>query len=192
MSSHPRTSAYEISHTWFQGSELRKTIFNFLDPTERRDVLEIGSYEGGSTCFFIDQLLEHPQSRLVCVDPFLQDDPTTPLTNETERRFVRNILRSKYPHKVTIHRTTSDDYFHQHVDTFDFVYVDGSHIPSQIAKDFENAYRQTKSGGIIWLDDYLGTPSPQISDAIDRIITSKGASLQVIHKGYQIAVRKVM
>jgi hypothetical protein len=38
-------------------SEIKQLIFNFVNPININKMLEIGSYEGASACFFSDFLL---------------------------------------------------------------------------------------------------------------------------------------
>ena len=41
-----------------------------LDPDAKRQIVEIGVYEGASSCFWSDFYLNHPESRLTSIDPF--------------------------------------------------------------------------------------------------------------------------
>ena len=41
-----------------------------LIPDECRQIVEIGIYEGASSCFWSDFYLSHPYSRLISIDPF--------------------------------------------------------------------------------------------------------------------------
>ena len=187
-------NVYEYQYRWFLDADLGTTIFHFLEPGQPLNILEIGSYEGLSACFFSDTLLSHPQSRLVCVDPFDLSDPTTPLTSVTEERFLRNISNSVNASKISTYRMTSDEYFanRQGEDIlFDFVYIDGSHVPEHIISDFDNAFSCTKRGGIIWFDDYQGNGDMRITNAIDQCITRNQGHLDIIFDGRrEIAIRK--
>ncbi len=91
---------FPISKEWFYNSELKHNILNILNPKEKLNILEIGSYEGCSSCFFSDFLLEHYDSKLICVDPFDENDAVTPVSNHTKNIFYSNILKSKNIQKV--------------------------------------------------------------------------------------------
>ena len=41
-----------------------------LDPAEKRQIVEIGVYEGASSCFWSDFYLDHEESSLISIDPF--------------------------------------------------------------------------------------------------------------------------
>jgi hypothetical protein len=56
-------SWWELSATW-----LPSTILPHLSLLDRRNVLEVGSFEGGSTTWFMRHFLAHEESRLTVVD----------------------------------------------------------------------------------------------------------------------------
>jgi len=69
---HSLDPKYNIEHDWVQNllasweqvkrtSQAPELHFN---PADRRLIVEIGIYEGASTVWFSDTLLEHPESRL--------------------------------------------------------------------------------------------------------------------------------
>lgn len=195
-------SRYEYTETWFLDSEIHKMILGYVNPTLPIRILEIGCFEGLSSCFFADEMLLHEDSRLVCVDPFDSRCTTTCVTTETERRFRENISKSLNSSRIEFHRMMSDDYFDilemNDDDKFDLIYIDGSHEPDQKKKDFDNAFRVLKEGGILWLDDYrgytppdAGFPPDRIRRAIDECIGRHFHLLTILHCNYQIAIRKV-
>ena len=59
-------SKYRYTQTWFLGSEIRQFLLSFVDKTKKHRILEIGSFEGLSGVFFADNLLDHPDSSLMC------------------------------------------------------------------------------------------------------------------------------
>ena len=71
---------------------------------------------------------------------------------------------------------------------FNFIYIDGSHLPEDIESDFNNSLNILANNGIIWMDDYMS--SETISNLIDSLYKKNKNILTIIHKGYQIAFRK--
>jgi predicted O-methyltransferase YrrM len=189
-------NASKYAHTadWVTNSELRKNLPLYLNtsPTIPYKILEIGSYQGMSACFFSDEWLEHPDSTLDCVDPFDLNDTTTPLDSETEKMFMENIQRSKNTSKITVHRMYSRNYFNSvsPLPLFDLIYIDGSHVPEDIIHDMEESYRRLKTGGIMWMDDYMGGRDDSIRKAMDATVKKLG-NPPILHKSYQLAVRKI-
>lgn len=184
---------YKYTNNWFEVCELRRMTTNILDPNKKNTILEIGNYEGQSSCFFSDNYLDHSESKMILVDPFSTTDSTSPVKSETEQLFLKNIEKSKNFNKVEIKRMTSDDFFAKNTSTFTFIYIDGSHEPEIITRDLKNAIECCDINGIIWMDDYLGGPkgSLQIKQAIDSVYKDFSFCLKPIWIGYQIAFLKL-
>lgn len=188
---------YTHTHDWITRSELRRNLHRFLSsPDDPRCILEIGSYEGLSACYFSDEWLNHPDSKLFCVDPFDLGDVTTDLTTETETNFRANIARSKNASKITLFKMYSRNFYaiqNQRpsvpIDIFDIIYIDGSHLPADIIMDMTQCYRLLKPGGIMWMDDYHFGKDGSVKRAMDDVLeTLTGYS--VIHRDYQLGIQK--
>ena len=177
---------YEFGENWFMVSELKANIFNFIDRSLPMRILEIGSYKGMSACFFSDMLLNENASRLTCVDPFDLSDCNTPVDSTVESIFFRNIRLSENYDKITVFKEYSDDFFRKNTETYNFIYIDGSHVPEQIVCDMTNAYKSLESGGIMWMDDYKGNSN--ITAAVDEWL--KNNTVEIIWSGYQVAIKR--
>lgn len=169
---------------------LKLNILSFVDPNQKNTILEIGSHEGASACFLVDNLLNHEESTLTCVDPFDVNDSTSPVTNETFILFESNILKSKWPSKVKLEKMYSSDFFKNVDQQYNLIYIDGSHLLPDITIDFENSLRLVAPGGIIWMDDYLGGGNYDIKNHIDSLFRANEDKLEIIIQGYQIAFRR--
>ena len=156
-------------------------------------ILEIGCYEGLSSVFFADHFLQHPESKMTCVDPFLRlesNDHKRFLTNNEELNFDFNVAMCSHPDKIKVCKVTSDAFFKDNTETFDFIYIDGCHEPDFIARDMENAFRILESGGVMWMDDYRGGQGQIIYNAMNAFLTKKNGEYDIIHEGYQLAIQK--
>ena len=123
-------------------------------PDTPRTIIEIGSYEGRSALWMLEHLLQHPQSRLHCVDTF--HDRESP--DSYWRKFEANVLRSPHARKVSVTVSASLPFLTRFVATgerVDFVYIDGSHRAAEVLEDLVLAFHVTRPGGIIICDDYL-------------------------------------
>ena len=119
-----------------------------------RTIVEIGSYEGRSALWMLEHLLQHPASRLHCVDVF----PDRENPQSYWHRFASNVLTSPYVGKVSVAATSSFDFMLRFVsdgERADFVYVDGSHRAADVLEDLVLAFHAVRIGGIIICDDYL-------------------------------------
>ena len=189
---------YQHSHNWVTNSELRRNLRRFLPPIEPATslrMLEVGTFEGLMACYFSDELLDHPDARLHCVDPFDLSDTTTELTDDTESRFRANIAQSKNATKITIYKMYSRDFYAiqrmrpNQTELYDFIYIDGSHLPNDIITDMQECYSLLKPGGIMWMDDYCFGNDGSVKRAMDYALQSL-TGFRIIHKDYQLAIQK--
>jgi predicted O-methyltransferase YrrM len=183
---------YTYTHGWFLSSEIRHYIFKFINPIEKHNILEIGSYEGLSACFFSDNLLSHKDSTLTCVDPFDINDTTTPLTTSTKDIFLRNINKSENKNKISFREMYSNDFFLTNTERYDFIYIDGSHLEKDIINDMTEADKVLVTGGIMWMDDYRGGNDDTIKKVMDRFVDENKGRYITILSGYQLALRKLV
>ena len=163
---------FQYTNTWFDDNAKRylSTLLPSLLP---KRILEIGCYEGRSTCFFIDTLAKHVPLELHCVDNFRggwehQDSDM----NLVMRRFFHNVglatKKGTQKTKVTLHRTKSDLALARLLSSgmenyFDFIYVDGSHDLQDVLLDAILCFKMLREGGVIGFDDYTwGTNNPSL------------------------------
>lgn len=177
---------YEITQNWFLNSELRIFSKDYISKSQKNCILEIGSYEGMSAIFFSNNYLLHPESTLTCVDPH-RETPNIP--KEVKGRFLRNIEKSKNFEKVNYLNMESDDFFHSNTKKFNFIYIDGNHEYRQVFRDLNNSSKVITDDGIIWLDDFLWYPENKKENPILEFLNENNEFI-IIHKGYQIAIKK--
>jgi len=185
---------YKYTKTWFIGSDIHKKLDNFLDKSQTNNILEIGSFEGLSSVFFSDTFLNNPNSTLTCVDPFLtidNNDHKQFLQNKEEQNFDYNISISKNSNKIKVCKVTSDVFFETNNKTYNFIYIDGCHETEIIKRDMVNSFKVLEKNGIMWMDDYLGGDGIQIRNVIDAVLEQYTGQYELIHKAYQIAIRKL-
>lgn len=159
--------AYHFTSTYFEEARARlvwKKIFSTLEPSR---VLEIGCFEGRSTCYVIEKLASRRDIELHCVDIW---------GGEFEERFHHNInlAKSKVKHavKLVIHKGFSDKCLAKLLAEgkqgyFDFIYIDGSHQAPDVLCDAVMSFQLLKKGGVLGFDDYLW--SEPLSYGIDPI-----------------------
>lgn len=184
---------YKYSRTWFIGCELNKKLLSFVDKSTVHTILEIGCYEGLSSVYFADNLLDHPTSSLTCVDPFLNienNDHKQYLMNNEEMNFNYNISVCKNSNKISVHKIMSDDFFTINTKMYDLIYIDGSHECDNITRDMEHSFSVLKPQGIMWMDDYGGGGGIKIKNTMNKFLEKYIHQYNIIHKGYQLAIRK--
>jgi predicted O-methyltransferase YrrM len=161
---------------------------------ENIHMLEVGSFEGRSALWFLQNILTDPSSTITCVDLFL----TTPLAPFCMReiRFDHNIAASGFSSRVTKVKARSQELLKfLREDTYNIIYIDGSHNAVDVQSDASLSWPLLKRNGIIIFDDYLWHLEwpldwrPQM--AIDNFLSSVGSELEILHKGYQVIVKRL-
>lgn len=170
----------------------RRVLAPLIDAQRERaiHVLEIGAWEGRSSCWIARELLHHEDARLFCVDPF---DDAGRLA-----RFEQNIAETGRAERVRLWRGLSCDVLPAHWLSYrgaiDFVYVDGSHEAPDVLLDSVLALEFLKPGGVLIWDDYewhggSGVHAPRL--AIDAVLAVHAERLRVLHRGVQVAAEKL-
>ncbi len=150
-------------------------------------VLEIGSFEGRSAIWFLTELLTHPDSRLVCLDPFVMPGQ--------ELRFDHNLDLARATHRITKLKGFSGSVLPTlEAESFDLVYVDGSHRAADVLLDAVLAWRLVKPDGLMLFDDYWWRMDKPLHErpklAIDLFLELFAGRHQLLLKEYQVLVRK--
>lgn len=180
--------AYVFTADWFGGNiPVWQIHLGYLADKAGIRLLEIGCYEGRATVWLLGNILTHPSARIDCVDPFL--------VAETEPRFDHNIKTALGQQKVRKLKGYSHEVLRTlQLETYDMVYVDGSHSAHNVLEDAVLAYRLLKPGGTMIFDDYdwyaFNDPLLQPKIAIDAFLQVYGRQVDLLHHGYQVIVRK--
>lgn len=185
---------YRYTKEWFLNSEIKYLLFRYVDATKQNNILEIGCYEGLSSIYFADNFLEHTNSTLMCIDPFLNiqnNDHQIYLQNNEEQHFDFNLSICKNRDKITIQKITSDQFFKNNQQMFNFIYIDGCHEIEFIKRDMENSFRFLEINGIMWLDDYLGGDEFLIKNTMNNFLMKYKGQYEIVHIRYQLAIRRI-
>lgn len=122
--------------------------------------LEIGCYEGLATMWLLQHVLTHSTSRMHVVDTFLGSEEFEPMGifPDSYERFTKNI--SAYAHRVEVHVGRSEDKLREFrpVETFDFIYIDGSHKAKDVLTDAVLCWPLLKKGRPMVFDDLRWAP----------------------------------
>ena len=193
-------SEYQFTKNWFGwGPQIWPEIIQFLP--ERKTFLEIGSFEGRSTVWTIENMMEDG-GEIVCIDTWegSQEHKNGELDG-AELRFEHNIktVREKHPERrVTKCKGMSTQWLPsitQEKYSFDFIYIDGSHTAKDVLTDACMAWPLLKKDGIMAFDDYLWrlpgfTTVQRPKIAIDSFVNIFEDEIAMVHNGYQLIVRK--
>lgn len=152
--------------------------------------LEVGISEGRATLWMLENVLTHPTSRAVGIDPFLVPDH--------EQRLLDNLEKSGAADRIELIKGFSQEALPQLPEnSFDVIYIDGSHLAGDVMLDAVYSWRLLKPGGLVIHDDYIweqrrGLPSELTPwTAVDAFVTALRNTVEVVHRGDQIILRKL-
>lgn len=178
----------------FGGNDQPKRWLPFLrDRMGKPDVIEIeiGCFEGMSTVFALENIITHPASRIICIDPF---KPSPGFMNGQDLEdfgslFLKNI--APYQERVIIlpkfsNQVTNDLARILKPGSVDIALIDGCHDDPFPLADAEMCFPYIRSGGLIAFDD-VQWDAPRL--ACETFTRMHGLSF-VIREGTQWVVKK--
>jgi predicted O-methyltransferase YrrM len=190
----------EITRDWFSHNIPNMTeVMSHIG--KKQDFLEIGSFEGLSAAWFLQQMQSH--GTLVCVDSFVGIKGTK--INDwgaVRERFNRNTNAVRLPTQtLEVIEDMSTPALAKLICTgrsFDFIYVDAGHSAASVLTDACQAFELLRPGGIMTFDDYLWTNSKvsgghhQPKLGIDGFTAAFYEQIKIIQVGYQITIQKIL
>jgi len=169
-----------------------------LEPSEKRQIVEIGVYEGASSCFWSDFYLSHPESRLISIDPFTgssehhENPENYPELPNIELIARGNIAKSENAAKIEIIKGCSWDVFpelnrrNQGEPWIDLLYIDGAHDSTSVARDTTLFVPMVKNGGIVIFDDY---GHPDVQRGVDMALNAFASMKLAVFTGWQLVAK---
>lgn len=164
--------------------------------------LEIGAFDGVSSNVMLDALFTHPDSIIDCIDPY-EPDPTTPqVSGETKNLFFENRKAGNHESNIRLHEGRSAEVLSwmmnepEHYDSYDFIYIDGSHLAPYVLTDAVLCWNLLKRGGVLMFDDYgkndaiAGFDNPR--RAIDAFLQVYGRYAEVFEKGWRLGLIRLV
>jgi len=185
---------------WF-ANDGQKNFSEFLVEYQDKPfrALQIGAYTGDASVWLYHNILKNPESVLIDVDTWGgSDEPAHHQLNwsSIETLYDHKTASGREQRKIIKYKGTSDSFFRNNREMYDFIYIDGDHTAYGVIKDAVSAYECLKVGGVLAFDDYqwsagLGaTKEPK--PAIDAFYTIYMDRIKVLVNGYQFWVRKTV
>ena len=162
-------------------------------------LLQIGAYTGDASVWLYNNILyNYTDSVLVDVDTWEgSDEPVHHGLNWTsvETLYDTKTSGARLNRQIVKYKGTSDSFFRNNVEKYDFIYIDGDHTSYGVLKDAISAYECLNVGGIVGFDDYLWSAdlgaNKEPKMAIDAFYSIYNERIEVLVNDYQFWVKKV-
>ncbi len=165
--------------------------------------LEIGSWQGGSSCWLLDRVVGPRGGRLTCIDPFEGSSEhagflaglEAQLGRRLETLFDANIARTGQAHLVRKLVGLSEAVLPKlHAERFDFIYIDGAHEARFVIQDAILCWQILAPRGFMLFDDvpfrFAGRPQQDTARAIDFFLSVFEDEVSVIERGRQLLLQR--
>ncbi len=150
--------------------------------------LQIGSFEGISTCWLLDYVLTHRSAKITCIDRYFPEN------------FDINIERTGVADKVVTLLGEPEQLLPTlALDSYSLIYVDlidvaGCNLAEQAQRNATQAWKLLTLGGLMILDDYAwcdsNRPGQEPKVGIDAFLASVDPHAEIVYQGYQIMIKK--
>jgi len=161
---------FEFTRDWFSG--YIPSWDRIITQEKPRKIIEIGSFEGRSACYLVEKCASvvDGEISITCVDTWEGSIEHRPgaaeaaIMGDVERRFDHNIrialAKAGKPVAVRKVKQNSRDALAGLIasgalESFDLIYIDGSHEAPDVLLDATMAFPLLRVGGTMVFDDYL-------------------------------------
>ena len=160
------------------------------------DFLEIGSYEGRSSIWLLENIINDDTCNLTCIDSFIDDDYEKKNKKNLINQFLENI--QPYQNKVRVFHQESFLALNSLLNSgskFDFIYIDGSHKCIDCYLDIFFSWKLLNKGGMLIVDDYKYNIEDKIQspfESVNQFLSENNGTYNILYNGYRIFIEKII
>lgn len=168
---------FKFTRNWFRNRN-QATFSTFLKPRFENTpirMIQIGVFEGYDLSWSMQNVANHPDSRVVAIDPW---EETTKLDQEymngVEQRARHNL--SPWKDKIEIIKGKSQDVLSSLNGSFSLIIIDGDHTADAVFQDAILSFALANSGGLLLFDDVRNRvpKKDHVQDGLDRFLETFG------------------
>lgn len=161
-------------------------------------VLEIGTYTGISLINIVKLI---PNSIGIGIDKWSNYNETELLDNidelQVESSFYKNSKISELEDRIKGIKGDSTEVLIEMIknnESYDFIYVDGSHLLLDCYSDLILSWKLLNKGGVLAIDDYLYNSDSRVIDSpfegINHFLNKFQKEIKILHKDYRVFLEK--
>jgi len=159
-------------------------VIPLLDRSRPLVWLELGSFEGRSAIWTVENVLTHPSSKIYCIDLWNVGHPYSNRPDyDFEAVFDFNIRT--YPQITKIKGASKDILPTLRPHSFHGCYIDASHEREDVLRDGRLVLPLMKNGSVMIFDDYYWPDAPGVKEAVDALLLEWNQKVKVVRLGYQ-------
>ena len=171
---------------------------NLFESESTLRFLQIGVYTGDASEWILNRFSSVPNFILTDVDTWSTGDSKE--MSDLDFRGIEDFYLQRTNNERRLGRchsikSTSDKFFADNKEIYNFIYIDGNHEPIQVLKDGLNGFERLIDGGILAFDDYLGAQEKPLIEqpkiAIDLFLELLGEKVEIVVDNYQLWIKKV-
>lgn len=180
---------YKFTSDWVSSkTEIWKQVLEKL--TSKNKFLEVGSYEGRSAIWFIENGLS-PNGEITCIDNWVYKDKET---------FNSNLAKALIGQDKQMVLLEGNSVYHlaslvAQSKKYDLVYIDGGHKNKEVLTDAVLCWELINVGGILVFDDYLysfreSNVDHSVKRAVDAFCNLFQDGFIYLYVGQQVIIKK--
>lgn len=160
------------------------------------DFLEIGSYEGRSSIWLLENIINKDNCSLTCIDSFFDED----YEKKNKKTLINQFLENIQPYRKKVRVFNQESFFAlislvNSGSKFDFIYIDGCHEAIPVLEDAVLSFKLLKPNGLMIFDDYNWINNKEFHEiprmAINSFMTAYSHYIKIIYVGDQLVIRKI-
>ena len=163
-------------------------VFPLVDRSQPLRWLELGSFEGRSAIWTVENVLTHPASKIYCIDLWNVGHLYSNRPNyDFEAVFDANVRT--YPQIAKIKGASKDILPTLRPNNFHGCYIDASHEKEDVLRDGRLVLPLMRAGAVVIFDDYYWPDSPGVKAAVDTLLLEWTQKVRIVRLGYQAIIQ---
>lgn len=173
---------YRFTENWLHIYNLKVLKEIILEKENGINILELGTYEGRSAFYMLDNYCIHKDSKITTIDFRKMENLEYNIKLRDSEKFI--FINDNFHNVIPKLMVNNNKY--------DLIYIDGGKDSRITIFQIVNCWELLNKDGILYLDDYEWGKNEVIrpKEAIDFFLNTFKENYKIIFKNYQVALIK--